>query len=1276
MLKIKRGLKKFKQNNSAVSEVLGTVLILAMSVVILASVYIAAFALPSPSRAPVINAVGMTANDSDIIISHLGGDDLPLDSVLVLTVGGKEIKYEIADLIDAESAEDGYWNIGEELVFNYDIRNLQVEVRIIDPYSNSVVMMGILQEGLLIRDPYTFTLNATDITANSAKLLMKYNFWDKSGDVRFAYRIATSGIWSYTPWVALSGESNQEVTVNALDYNTNYEYKSQLRWGSNQTDGGLKYFTTDEPSIITLDATDVKTRSANVRLQYDFKGLSGAVSFSYKPNGGSWIDTAWVNVSGQGNYNEVLYLLIPKSDYEFKARIKYDIVIREGNTKTFTTWSIIMGRWNFSEATGTTAYDSSGLDNHGTLVGPPNWVPAINTTGLSFDGIDDYIRVYDSSSLDISQQVSIEAWIKPLEKSEGYIGDITGSVIDSSYFGPDYGRDSDIIQITASIYAVAFRGDNDDGYIATFSINSKGYVKNVIDYLEFDTVNCYDPDIIHVDNDFYAIAYEGADFDGFLKTVQILSDGEIKDTVIDSLEYATVNGLDPNIIHINGDIYSIAYTGLNNDGYVTSVEISSTGDINNSVVASTVFFDTESGSAIAEPKIFHVGNTYYAIVFRNPDDDGESRTIEINNDGTFTLLAHFDGSYVDKFVFDGYDGWRPSVVHINGDIYAVAYRGRDGRGSLTTISIDATGVIKEDIADKYYFDSNNCYSPEIMYISGDYYAITYRGVDNDGFIVVVEIAADGAITDSVITSYEFDTSDCYRPRFIFYKDDTYIFAYTNNNQGYIKTINITAAPAISELHVSRYTLFDFNEPDIINVANDVYAIVSQGLNGDGYLRTFSIQNSGDISNSVIDVLEFDNLDGRDNKIINIAGNIFAIIYRGTGDDGYIKTVEILNSGDIKDDTIIDSFEFDTSRCLEPDIINIFGNYYAVTYRGPDDDGYIKTLEITNLGQITDVAIDTLEFEVSYCSEPNIIQVSGDVYVIAYCGPGYDGYVKTVSIMNNGDIVDTVIDYYEYDGSYGYEPEIVNVNNNIFAIVHSYQTVGGYVSTIEIADNGTITKQRIDYLRFDNIQPGGDDDGFDPQIIHIDDWVYGIVYRGEYNAYLKTLKIGDLGDISYNNDDYLLFDSNGYEPQIIHIDGNIYGITYRGANYNAGIKTVEIIPINATWARPVVNKNNAYGLKSDGISVFGCINSNTISAPLSSDYNYVVLTFNSSLSSYQMKLYIDSVLIDEINVSGTINVNSNNLIMGDDYNCIIDEVTVWNIPITASQILTNYNLLKP
>ena len=58
--------------------------------------------------------------------------------------------------------------------------------------------------------------------------------------------------------------------------------------------------------------------------------------------------------------------------------------------------------WGFDEGTGLTAYDSTGNNNDGTL----------KSSGLDFDGVNDYVSVDDHSSLDITEAITIEAWVK------------------------------------------------------------------------------------------------------------------------------------------------------------------------------------------------------------------------------------------------------------------------------------------------------------------------------------------------------------------------------------------------------------------------------------------------------------------------------------------------------------------------------------------------------------------------------------------------------------------------------------------------------------------------------------------------------------------------------------------------------------------------------------------------------------------------------------------------------------------------------------------------
>jgi len=76
----------------------------------------------------------------------------------------------------------------------------------------------------------------------------------------------------------------------------------------------------------------------------------------------------------------------------------------------------LVGHWGFDEATTTTAYDSSGNANNGTLTNGPTRTASSGckiSQCLSFDGVDDYVRVSAATSLNTTSKITILAWIKP-----------------------------------------------------------------------------------------------------------------------------------------------------------------------------------------------------------------------------------------------------------------------------------------------------------------------------------------------------------------------------------------------------------------------------------------------------------------------------------------------------------------------------------------------------------------------------------------------------------------------------------------------------------------------------------------------------------------------------------------------------------------------------------------------------------------------------------------------------------------------------------------------
>lgn len=72
----------------------------------------------------------------------------------------------------------------------------------------------------------------------------------------------------------------------------------------------------------------------------------------------------------------------------------------------------VVGTWHFDEGSGTTATDSSTYGNNGNIFNGPVWVAGKKGNALSFDGVDDFIEIQDSASLDITSQITIMAWVK------------------------------------------------------------------------------------------------------------------------------------------------------------------------------------------------------------------------------------------------------------------------------------------------------------------------------------------------------------------------------------------------------------------------------------------------------------------------------------------------------------------------------------------------------------------------------------------------------------------------------------------------------------------------------------------------------------------------------------------------------------------------------------------------------------------------------------------------------------------------------------------------
>jgi len=152
---------KIKKNNKAVSEVLGTILLLGISVSLFSVIYLSVFSVDAQPPTPTVDIMG-TIHKNYLVLEHGGGEDIDLDFQIIVRYtnlldfdpDSSPEKTEILsyrDVIFDGIGDNDKWNIGEKLVF--DLSSLEkysafqpIDIMVVDAQSNSAVMMGTLKE--------------------------------------------------------------------------------------------------------------------------------------------------------------------------------------------------------------------------------------------------------------------------------------------------------------------------------------------------------------------------------------------------------------------------------------------------------------------------------------------------------------------------------------------------------------------------------------------------------------------------------------------------------------------------------------------------------------------------------------------------------------------------------------------------------------------------------------------------------------------------------------------------------------------------------------------------------------------------------------------------------------------------------------------------------------------------------------------------------------------------------------------------------------------------
>lgn len=139
---MRKHIRKLRDSNEMVSNIVGTIVLLGIIIVIFSSLYGMVLSHPFSVDSSTVTVIGTIEGDT-IIFEHRGGKALSPETIISITISGIEDTSTVQELL-IDDNNDGLWNIGERLVykFGYNLDLLDADVIGIDVENNKLVIIG------------------------------------------------------------------------------------------------------------------------------------------------------------------------------------------------------------------------------------------------------------------------------------------------------------------------------------------------------------------------------------------------------------------------------------------------------------------------------------------------------------------------------------------------------------------------------------------------------------------------------------------------------------------------------------------------------------------------------------------------------------------------------------------------------------------------------------------------------------------------------------------------------------------------------------------------------------------------------------------------------------------------------------------------------------------------------------------------------------------------------------------------------------------------------
>jgi len=349
------------------------------------------------------------------------------------------------------------------------------------------------------------------------------------------------------------------------------------------------------------------------------------------------------------------------------------------------------------------------------------------------------------------------------------------------------------------------------------------------------------------------------------------------------IEFDPKKCVSPALWQIDGTHYICAYQGDGDDGWAVVLTVN-TG--NWTITKQTPFeFDAQKGKT---PALCQIDAMHYLCAYTGDGDDGWAVVLTVNT-GDWTIAKQT------PFEFDPQKGKTPALCQIDPTHYLCAYTGDGDDGWAVVLTVN-TGNWTISYAQAVEFDQNKGLESALEKIDDTHYLCAYRGPDDDGWAVVLEVDPYNGWDVDALTPFEFDARKC-------------------------------LGPALCQI--------DPMDPRH-------YLCAYQGDGDDGWAVVLDVQNFGNWAITTEASFEFDPSNGRTPALVQMKDSEhFLCVYSASGDDGWGLVLNVtqppwsITGGS--------SVEFDPSKAADAAVWKIDDAHYLCVYRADQDAGHAVIL---------------------------------------------------------------------------------------------------------------------------------------------------------------------------------------------------------------------------------------------------------------------------------------------------------------------------------------------